>query len=87
MQSALITLGIIDVLVVLAVVLLVKPDLGRQRLDRLYGAQDPRCTSCGDPTNYRAPLCPKCARRLREAQSAQAEGREVIDTGSGQRQQ
>jgi len=76
MQSALITLGIIDVLVVLAVVLLVKPDLGRQRLDRLYGARDPRCTSCGDPTNYQAPLCPKCARRLREDRNLPS-GKEV----------
>ena len=67
MTDALIVLGIIDVLVIVAVVLFARADLDRRKLDRLYGAEDPCCTSCGKPTIYQAPLCPKCAQKLRES--------------------
>lgn len=68
MHDALIVLGIIDVLVVVAIVLFARADLAHRKLDGLYGAEDPRCISCREPTFYQAPLCPECARKLRESQ-------------------
>jgi len=67
MTDALIVLGIIDVLVVAAIVLFAKTDLAHRKLDGLYGAEDPCCTPCSKPTIYQAPLCPKCAQKLRES--------------------
>ena len=76
MTDALIVLGIIDVLVVAAIVLFAKTDLAHRKLDGLHGSEDPHCTSCGTPTIYQAPLCPKCAQRLRESQGPRkTEGR------------
>lgn len=76
MTDALIVLGIIDILIVAAIVSLARSARGRHDQDSHHDARDQRCIACGKSTIYQAPLCPKCAQRLRESHNAQKpEGR------------
>lgn len=74
MTDALIVLGIIDVLVVVAIVSLARSARGRHDQDCHHDARDELCIACGKSTIYQAPLCPKCAQRLRESQGPRKAG-------------